>query len=258
MRFYIIFFILWIPLASLSQVEKIYDKNGQIQAINPINEEGVFDGLGYTFYPSGAVEKEIPYVEGIIQGKEKTFYESGKLKGTLDYKRGKKEGIEQVFFEDGSIKMKQKWEKDLREGSMEVFYPMGDIRIYALMQHDSILFAQYFDTTGKITSERVGFISSAIDTFDLPPVKIYIKEGKSLQSGQANSVHIVQQRIPREFVAYSSRDGLITLSNDPLYPLAITPDEGADTFTVYMRIQVHSMAEHILVRKVVLPVAPAK
>ena len=258
MKSMILFILCAIPIFLVGQVEKIYNENGQIQAINPINEEGVFDGLGFIFYPSGAIEKEIPYVQGEKNGTEKRYYEDGTLKGQLSYSKGRKRGIEQVFFPSGELKMQQKWEEDARQGDVEVYYPSGDIRIYALMKNDTMLFAQYFDSTGKVTTERLSFIEEGLDTIDLPPIRVYLEKGEARVAGQANKVNLVQQRIPRDFVAFSSRDGIITLSGDPQYPLEITPDEDTpdDTFTIYIRIKLHTLAAHSLVRKVVLNVLP--
>ena len=53
-----------------------------------------------SYYESGALWLETPYVNGKEHGTEKWYYESGALDSETPYENGKKHGIEKSYYED--------------------------------------------------------------------------------------------------------------------------------------------------------------
>ncbi|MEO0897467.1 MAG: hypothetical protein AAFY71_13760 [Bacteroidota bacterium] len=236
------------------QVEKVYDNKGMLRAINPINEEGIFEGLGFSFYDNGSKKEEIPYQEGEIHGVVKEFYKSGKLKSIMPYLYGMKEGTFKQYFPDSSLKMKQEWLGGKRNGPMEVFFQSGKLRIFSLMRNDSILFAQYFDQEGKLLSERIGYINQKIDSADLAEPQIFLEVGNKLQSGLGNRAQIIIPKVPSTYLTFESSDGTIDQSGDEKFPLIIYPRKGKNKMTLYVMIKLQDFSQPTLKKKLVIPV----
>jgi antitoxin component YwqK of YwqJK toxin-antitoxin module len=55
-----------------------------------------------SYYESGALEREIPYVNGKMQGIVKWYYTSGALLWEIPYVNGNKHGIERGYDNDNS------------------------------------------------------------------------------------------------------------------------------------------------------------
>ena len=250
--------IIWLCIFGLgmvyAQVEKVYDESGMLRAINPLDKKGVFEGTGYTFFPDGGTEQEIPYKNGEIHGIRKEVYPDGSLKGVASFEEGKQVGVYKVYYPDSSLKMRQEWKEGKRNGRMEVFFREGGMRIFALLRADSIVFAQNFDEEGKLTSARVGYILSELDTVQLPSPKVFFENGNSLRSNVSSRLQICQPKIPTKFITFVSENALIEKSQDELFPLIVTPQTAEKVLSIFLLIRSSDLAEPVVKRKILLPV----
>jgi len=253
MKCFLVLFTLSIGLLQ-AQVEKIYDDKGMLQAINPLNKKGIFEGTGLRFYEDGSTQKEVPYKNGQVHGLQKEFYPDGSLKALASFRKGRQEGDYLLYFPDSSLKMRQEWRQGKRNGEMKVYYQGGELRIFALLRNDSILFAQRFDSLGLLKSEKVGYINQLLDTTDLPAPRFFLEVGNSLKSKLPARVQIVQSGIPLEFLSFTSPDGKIEMGNDEIFPLIITPSNPRPHMRVYVLIRTKKNAEPVLKRRILLPV----
>ncbi|MEM7375617.1 MAG: hypothetical protein AAF587_43900 [Bacteroidota bacterium] len=239
----------------IAQVEKVYDEDERLQTVNPLNESGVWEGVGYSFHPNGGVSKETPFVKGRIIGEEKEFYENGNLRSLGTYIEGVRDGVYVEYFNDGTIKLRQEWEMGIRQGELTVFDEDGNLSMYAILDHDSVVFAQRFNDQGNLISERLGFVEGLIDTTNLEEPHLFIKEGNQLQRDTANQVSIFFPKVPSKFVEYSSPDGTISSRGASIeYPLVLTPYTDGDEFRLYLRVKVRSEAQATFMRTIRIPV----
>lgn len=237
-----------------AQVEKVYDENGMLRTVNPLNRKGEFEGMGLQFYPDGAKKIETPYRKGQIHGIQKEYYKDGKLKSTATYEKGRQIGTYKVLFPDGQIKMKQDWEDGRRTGNMEVFYPDGQLRIFALLKNDSILFAQNFEENGKMSSEKLGYISQKLKAAHIMEPLIFLENGQSLRSGLTSRAQIIIPRVPSSFLRFESEDALIEKSQDDGFPLLITAKGTKDEVDIYVLVKLSSFVEPSVKKKLSLKV----
>jgi len=243
MRFRFTFLALCLCSLLSAQVEKVYDDREHLQTINPINQAGMLDGGGSSFHPSGAIAKETPFVEGRIEGEEKEFDEMGRLVGKVSYRDGLKEGWYLGYYPSGKLRMKQGWKAGKRQGNMLVYYSEGALKMFAVMDQDTIQFAQHFDPKGKLTNEKVGFISQALDTTLWEKPRIFLAEADHLRSDQPTPARVVVPGVPTEFIRFYSPDGEVGLNQDPAYPLLLYPKADASEFTLYLQIKTHTTAQ---------------
>jgi len=242
------------PVIIFAQIEKIYDEHGMLRAINPINEEGLFEGIGYSFYDDGSKKEEIPYKEGEIHGSVKEYHRNGKLKSVKIFRSGKQEGTALQYFPDGHLKMRQDWQNNMRNGPMEVFYQNGNTRIFSQLKNDSILFAQQFDINGQLLSEKTGFINHDLDTTSVKSPVFFLETGSSLQEGLSNRAQIFIPGFPTSFLSFSSLDGEILESGDERFPLLIKPNRGIQEFQLYVLIKTKSTGNPQTKRKISIPI----
>jgi len=67
-------------------------------------KNGLYNGVGYNYYPNGVVKNEIHYKAGQKNGITKWFYENGNLYRLTTYKNAKKDGVRKKYYEDGKLK----------------------------------------------------------------------------------------------------------------------------------------------------------
>lgn len=237
-----------------AQIERVYDENGMLRAINPLNKKGVFDGMGLKFYPDGAKQMEIPYKKGKIDGVQKEYYPEGQLKSTATFDKGIQVGQYKVFFPSGEIKMNQKWVGGKRTGEMEVFYQGGQLRIFALLKNDSILFAQNFEENGKMSSEKLGYISQKLNEEDITEPLIFFENGDFLRSGLASRAQIIVPRVPSTFLRFESSNSTIEKTGDEGFPLLIKPNKDQKEVEIFILIKLSPFSEASITKKLLLKV----
>ena len=241
-----------IPLFSQS-VEEYYE-NGKLKSKTPLNDKGVFHGIGYKYHPNGEVATEIPYIDGYIDGILREFYNDGTLQSQCRYTLDKKNGLFSAYYPQGQLKINQTWINGEKSGDMFVFYPNGMLRMYGLLENDSVLFAQRFSDRGMLQGERVSFIPGPIDTSRLPAPEIFCRHGKALKKDHSNPVQVFIPQVPSQFISYASPSGQIGSSGEKEFPLLLTPNPGTREFILYLRIKTHSSARPIMMRTVRIPV----
>ena len=63
-------------------------------------------GTSHTYYETGGIQYEIPYVNGKKNGLVKWFYKSGKLYRLTNYKEGLKHGLQKKYWGKWSAKIR--------------------------------------------------------------------------------------------------------------------------------------------------------
>lgn len=66
-------------------------------------KEDVRDGIATEFYPSGAVEAQMTYLNDRLEGEKTKYYETGELMGTLNYSDGELDGSVKMYATNGQI-----------------------------------------------------------------------------------------------------------------------------------------------------------
>ncbi|GAB4419552.1 MAG: hypothetical protein OHK0039_32130 [Bacteroidia bacterium] len=242
------------PLAA--QVEKVYGENEELLEVNPINTQGEIEGLGVRFYPSGALLREAAYKDGLLHGEVKEYYEDGSLRASYTYVEGRREGLYSSFYPSGRVELLQDWLRGRRHGEMYRYFAGGRLAVFAIMDHDSILFAQRFDDAGHLIYEKIGAFRHEIDTVNLAAPDVFFEQSPALRAGRPGRVQVVMPRVPSTFISYAVRGGSYRYLEGQPYPLEITPDPEAAEVVLYLRIKVLPAAQPSILRSVRLPVAP--
>ncbi|MFA5250794.1 MAG: hypothetical protein WC371_05255 [Parachlamydiales bacterium] len=73
-------------------------------------EKGFLEKTGFYYYPSGQVQKQIPYLHGEIQGELLEYFEQGELKSKTSFVGNQKQGPASGFFASGKIHYQEKYE----------------------------------------------------------------------------------------------------------------------------------------------------
>ena len=81
----------------------------------------------YTYYESGALMYEIPYVNGKEHGIRKGYYRSGVLLSETPYVNGKAHGIEKSYYESGALFSETPWINGKEHGISKDYYKSGKI-----------------------------------------------------------------------------------------------------------------------------------
>lgn len=242
-----------LPMCVFSQVEKVYDDQERLQTVNPLSENGIWEGVGYSFHLNGGIAKETPFKEGNITGEEKEYYPNGNLRAVCTYREGLKDGTYTEYFDDGKVKAIQEWQMGVKQGELHVYDMYGNLSLYGMLEQDSVVFAQRFDEEGKLVAEKLGQLSQAIDTSEQLLPEVFIKDGRTLIRGKQNAVSISIPKVPTSFIRYSSPDGTISRGVSP-YFLLLTPESEAETFTLYLQVQLRSGSQPSLLRTVQIPI----
>lgn len=237
-----------------AQVEFVYDEQEQVQVVNPINAEGRIEGVGVTFYPSGGVAQETTYAGGLPHGAATTYYEDGRVSAQWTYEQGYKNGLYSAFYPNGRLQLLQDWDQGLRQGETYLFYPSGPLQAYALMDVDTLVFAQRYDLQGRLVYERVTPFPYDLDTVDLPEPRYFLAGEGPLRAGETRELAVFIPEVPTPFVEVSCRDGVLVPQADSRYPYRLTPTAGQSHCTLYLRVRLRADAQPVLLRRVVLPV----
>ena len=127
-------------------------------------DKGVLSGLSVYYYPSGALEKEINYVQDRIEGEVKELWEQGELKAKTIYLNGKKEGASLAYWPNGNTR----WEETYQEGRLEsgTYFDLSSELISQVIDgagfqpcYDGIRLTQFQEI-------RNGIVEGLVKTFD--------------------------------------------------------------------------------------------
>ena len=111
-----------------NNISEVYDEHGHCIAKMPYNK-GVLDGLSCYYFPSGEIEKEIPYVNNEIHGTVRSFNTAGDCLELIPYSFGEKDGLSMTYWAPGQLKAEELYEKGL------------------------LINARYLDSNGKIIAK---------------------------------------------------------------------------------------------------------
>jgi antitoxin component YwqK of YwqJK toxin-antitoxin module len=92
-------------------ISKVWNEKGTLVATVPY-EKGQLTGASISYYPSGAIDREIPYAQDRIDGEEKAFWENGQLKSKTMFREGTRNGVSLGFWADGTLSWEEDYEQD--------------------------------------------------------------------------------------------------------------------------------------------------
>ena len=142
-------------------------------------DKGVLSGLCTYFYPSGKIEKEIPYVQDRIEGEVKEYWDEGQIKTKTIYRNGLKEGISFSFWPDESLC----WEEKYQEGLLQSGHYWNLSKETISEVADGAGFRPVFTGKGltQLQEIRNGVAEGMVKTFDDSGTlksEYYLKNGK--------------------------------------------------------------------------------
>ncbi|MEL7530876.1 MAG: hypothetical protein AAFN10_06195 [Bacteroidota bacterium] len=254
-KYYLLISFLLLLAHTWGQEVKTYYENGNLKSSVPINGDGLFSGEGFTFYQSGEMAMRTHYDDGLRQGTEREYYPDGNVLGECTYVNDRRQGWYHGFFQNGKPKFKQAWENDQKSGPMWVYYNTGELRMFAMMQADTMVFAQHFDEQGHLRNEIIKEFGRPIDTTYLgAPVIEFANKSQSLQSAIFNPVRVYIPGLPSSYLSFFSPHGKIIENGDEKFPIAFIPRKGEEQFVLYLRIKTHPDALPIKLQSVMLEV----
>ncbi|MFK7920694.1 MAG: toxin-antitoxin system YwqK family antitoxin [Bacteroidia bacterium] len=254
-RLYLLTSLLMFVVYTNGQEIKTYYENGNLKTSVPVNSDGLFSGEGFTFYQSGEMAMKTFYNQGKRQGTEREYYPDGMILGECTYVNDKREGWYTGYYQNGRPKFKQAWESDKKSGPMWVYHDSGGLRMFAMMQADTMVFAQHFNEEGSLQNEIVKEFGRPIDTTHLgQPVIEFANESEVLRSDFFNPVRVYIPGLPSPYLSFFSPHGKIIENGDAKYPLAFIPRKGETQFVLYLRIKTHPEALPIKLQSMILEV----
>ncbi len=81
-----------------------------------------------TYYPSGKLATEEPYLNGKMNGIAKGYYESGKIKYETPVSNNNKQGIAKGYFENGNLEIEISYVDGKQDGVEKNYYDNGKIK----------------------------------------------------------------------------------------------------------------------------------
>lgn len=239
-----------------AQVERIYDEAGHLRRVNPINLDGLYDGTGMSYYPSGVIEAEIPYQGGEIDGVLRRYWPDGTLRMEQHYRAGLPHGFDRSYHPNGVLEREQQWRDGQREGMMRVQDTLGRLRLLAWSYHDSLVFAQRFDVRGALTHEKLGKWGNLhLDTTALMAPRVFVAEGQPLRADTWYRVQAFVPGVPTQLMRVNCQGCATFEAKGHLpYPLRLVPEAGRRTLTLYLSISRRPGAAPVLLRSVQLVV----
>ena len=98
-----------------------YYESGKLLVETPYID-GKQEGIKKVYYENGNLKVEIPYKDGKQEGIEKVYYEIGELLAEIPYKDGKTDGIEKIYDERGKLQAEISYKDGKQEGIREIYY----------------------------------------------------------------------------------------------------------------------------------------
>jgi len=106
-------------------LSRVWDEQGNLIA-KISYQKGLLDGTSTYYFPSGQIEKEIPYIKNSIEGEFLEFSSNGKLKSITKYKKGLKVGPSNGYFPDGKISWEEEYSDNLLLNGL-YYNPSGEV-----------------------------------------------------------------------------------------------------------------------------------
>ncbi|MBF8264020.1 MAG: hypothetical protein HW387_1685 [Parachlamydiales bacterium] len=156
----------------------VWNENGQLIA-SILYDKGVLSGLSTYFYPSGAKEKEIPYVQDLIEGELTEYWETGQIRAKTAYRNNLPDGMSQSFWPNQTLRSEEKYEEgQLRSGHYRNLCGETVSEV-----NDGAGFRALFSSTRLIQLQEVkkGQIEGFVKNFDAAGTvqsSFYMKNGK--------------------------------------------------------------------------------
>lgn len=219
-----------------AQIEEAYYESGELKSATPLNDKGIFEGTAFTYYKSGKIAKKQQYRDGQQSGLEQSFYTSGQLKMESSYAYGRLHGLSIEYYQNGDMKLKENWHYGSRKGMVVVYYPGEKMRMYGLVDGDDLEFAQRFDESGRLLTERMAAAWVPVDMERLFAPRYFLKQGDALRPG-VNLVQVFIPKVPSRYLSFDSPNGRISFSTDPKYPLILRPNPGVEEFILHILIK---------------------
>ena len=119
--------------SSISKTEEIVNyANGSVRSRIPL-ENGIRQGMGYSYYPDGSKRAERSYINGKVSGVFRAWYKDGTLRGESEMKDGVRHGFYREYHQSGNKKE-------------YVEYAQGEV-IYMKLYHDdsSVLYEKNYE-----------------------------------------------------------------------------------------------------------------
>jgi antitoxin component YwqK of YwqJK toxin-antitoxin module len=156
----------------------VWDEEGHLIA-SMLYEKGSLMGNSVYYYPSGVVEKEIPYANDHIEGEAREFWEEGQIKTKTVYRGGLKEGDSLCFWPDGSLC----WEEKYAEGRLKTgrYWSLSKELVSEVNEGTGFQAGFQKQRLAQLQEIRSGIVEGQIKTFDasgdLHSI-FYLKNGK--------------------------------------------------------------------------------
>lgn len=251
----VIFFCLSNILSA--QVERIYDEEGNLRTVKPINSAGLYDGVAVSYYPNGVIEQEVPYENGEIHGVMRSYYPDGELSQELRYHAGKQQGQERTYHPNGSLEIERHWQAGRLHGRMTVRDTLQRLRMMVWMETDSVVFAQRFAADGRLTHEKVGrWGNFRLDTSELLSIQVHAETGLPLRAGRWQSMQVFMPGVPTHLVRLNCEGCQDFEAGQNLpYPLQVLPAGDRRTLIFYLSVSLRPGAAPVMMRSVSIPIA---
>lgn len=251
----IVVLLLGLCIPSQAQIEEAYYESGELKSATPLNDKGIFEGTAFTYYKSGKIAKKQQYRDGQQSGLEQQYYTSGQLKMECNYAYGRLHGLSIEYYQNGDMKLKENWNYGHRKGIVIVYYPGEKMRMFGLVDGDDLEFAQRFDESGRLLTERMAAAWVPVDMDRLFAPRYFIKGSQSLKAG-VNLAQVFVPKVPSRYLSFESPSGRISFSTDQKYPLILRPNPGVEEFVLHILIKPQGKESQTQRKTIRIPVAP--
>jgi antitoxin component YwqK of YwqJK toxin-antitoxin module len=175
----------------------VYDDQGH-QIAKIYYEKGLLEGKSSYFYPSGVLEKEIPYEKDLPHGLVQMFDEQSVCVEKMFYSRGEKEGSAAGYWKPEQLKYAEEYKNGLLLQA-EYFAPSGEIAARIKNGEGRQAIFEGAAKEAKLASlieYRNGIVEGAIENFDpegrlvsLYHIKDDMKNGEEWEYYPSNDKH---------------------------------------------------------------------
>jgi antitoxin component YwqK of YwqJK toxin-antitoxin module len=143
----------------------------------------VFEGLCKAWNEQGDLAAEFYYEKGLLQNEAKYFYPSGKLQRIIPYHQGEVHGIVQTFDEEGNLLENTPFSNGDREGSAIAYWSPGRLLSEETYEQGRLINAAYYDPQGtRVAEVKNGFGKQA--QFEEEILHSLIEYSKGIPEGE--------------------------------------------------------------------------
>jgi|CXWL01.1.fsa_nt_gi antitoxin component YwqK of YwqJK toxin-antitoxin module/Tfp pilus assembly protein PilF len=159
-----------------TEIRKTYYESGKLKVEMPY-VNGNASGVGKEYYESGKLKAETPFLFGEANGLAKEYYENGKISTELPYVNSKVNGVKKGYYESGKLQYEVVFENNNPKGISKRYYESGKLKAETPYVNGEVngIVKEYYEN-GKISGE-LPFVDGKINGV----VKGYYENGK-LQS----------------------------------------------------------------------------